>query len=41
MPRDGIVAPIVQSVTRQTWVGMFVTVAMTAGVLLILRGTFG
>ena len=41
MPRDGMVRPFLQSYSLQMSVGMFITVALTAGVLLILNGTFG
>ncbi len=40
MPRHGMVAPFLQSINRQTFVGLFITTAMCVGILLVLHGTF-
>ena len=40
MPKDGVVRPFLQNLNVQTWAGMFITVALTAGILLVLNGIF-
>ena len=40
MPKEGVVRPFLQSSNLQTWVGLFITTAITAGILLVLHGMF-
>ena len=40
MPKEGVVRPFLQNLNLQTWIGMFITVALTAGILLVLNGMF-
>ena len=40
LPRHGMVAPIIQSINRQTIAGLFVTGGLAIGILMILHGIF-
>ena len=40
MPKEGVVRPFLQNANLQTWVGLFITTALAAGVLLVLHGIF-
>ena len=40
MPKEGVVRPFLQNMNLQTWIGLFITTALAAGILLVLHGTF-
>ena len=40
MPKEGVVRPFLQNLNLQTGIGLFITVALTAGILMVLHGMF-
>ena len=40
IPKDGVVRPFLQNTNLQTLVGLFITTALAAGILLVLHGAF-
>ena len=40
MPKEGVVRPFLQNLNLQTWIGLFITTALTVGILLVLQGIY-
>ena len=40
MPKEGVVRPFLKNSNLQTWIGLFITTAIAAGILLVLNGIF-